>query len=144
MNNKRGWLVVLATMVVGLLLLPAAFAQSSKELRVKVAYKGTGDVSSGSGIHLYLFDTPDISSGSMPIGMTSAWENDSVVVFSYLSNPTVYLVGAYGNYDPMMGPPPTGTPVAFYRAGEPSPTPINMDQDKVEIEFIFDDSFRMP
>ncbi len=122
----------------------AVLAQESRELRVKVNYTGAGTVDSTHGIHLYLFDTPDISAGSMPIGMSSAWENGAVVVFSGVYSQTVYLAGAYGDYDPSMGPPPSGTPVALYRPGEPVPTPIAMDQATVEIEFTFDDSFRMP
>ncbi|GAB4118792.1 MAG: hypothetical protein Kow001_18450 [Acidobacteriota bacterium] len=135
-------LLILAALVC-LSALPA-FAQETRELRVKVSYTGTGTVDSTHGIHLYLFDTPDISAGSMPIGMSSAWENGSVVVFSGISSQTVYLAGAYGDYDPSMGPPPSGTPVSLYRPGEPTPTPIAMDQAVVEIEFAFDDSFRMP
>jgi hypothetical protein len=123
---------------------PSVFAQETRELRVKASYTGTGTVDSTHGIHLYLFDTPDISAGSMPIGMSSAWENGSVVVFSGISSQTVYLAGAYGDYDPSMGPPPSGTPVSLYRPGEPTPTPIAMDRAVVEIEFAFDDSFRMP
>lgn len=137
-------------LVVGMLVLGPMFSgtelqgQQAKELSVKVQYQGAGEVDSRNGIHLYLFDTPNISAGSMPIAMSSAWQNGSEVTFSYIHNATVYMVGAYGAYDPNMGPPPTGTPVAFYRAGEPTPTPIAMDKDKVQIEFTFDDSFRMP
>ncbi|MFZ0428415.1 MAG: hypothetical protein WAO20_09885 [Acidobacteriota bacterium] len=136
-------------LVLGVLAL-LAFAQvsaqnSSRELRVKLTYSGPGQVDAAHGIHLYVFDTPDISTGSMPIAMDSARENGAVLVVPGLTQEKVYLVAAYGDYDTMMGPPPSGTPIALYKPGDVNmPTPIAMDKDKVEVEFQFDDSMKMP
>ena len=128
-----------------LLFVPAALSQSGKKLNVKVAYRGAGEVDAGSPIHLYLFDTPNISEGSMPVGWTSVSENGSVATFQGLNYATVYLVGAYGSYDAASGPPPSGTPVALFRPGDPAgATPIALAKEETEISFEFDDSFRMP
>jgi hypothetical protein len=65
-----------------------------------------------------------------------------------LTAETVYLVAAFdeaGGYD-MQGPPPSGTPVAVYKPGEPQvPAPIKLEAGKdTEIKFSFDESIRMP
>ncbi len=122
-----------------------AAAQSGRELHVKASYSGAGEVDSAQGIHVYLFDTPNISEASIPIGMRSAHRNGEVLKFPGITQSTVYLVAAYGDYDPMMGPPPSGTVVAMYKPGDPAgATPVAMEEETVEIEFDFDDAFRMP
>lgn len=116
-----------------------------RELRVKLTYSGPGTVDAAHGIHLYVFDSPDIGTGSMPIAMDSVHKNGAELVFGSITQPTVYLAAAYGDYDAMSGPPPSGTPVALYKPGDVNmPTPIQMDKDTVEVEFRFDDSMKMP
>jgi hypothetical protein len=117
--------------------------EGSKTLKVKVTYEGEGEVDSTHGIHLFLFDTPDIGQGAMPINMNSVFKNDGVISFSSIRTENVYLVGAYGDLS-LMGPPPSGTPVSFYKPGQPTATAILMDKDEVEIHFVFDDSNKMP
>lgn len=121
---------------------PAA-AQSPSQLVVKATYSGEGEVSGTSQIYLYLFDSPDIGQGAMPISMMTSARNGADVTFNGLTASTVYLVAAYGDYDPM-GPPPSGTPVSFYLPGNPIPTGIPLNEEKVTVEFTFDDSVRMP
>jgi hypothetical protein len=140
-----------ALMISGLLLtfsqpLVAQSAADLSTLKVKLTYKGKGEVDSTHGIHAYLFDSPDFASGAMvmPINMNSVWKNGDVLTFPSLSADAVYLTVAYGDYDVMMGPPPTGTPVAMYEVGQPTPTPIKLDRETVEIEVVFDDTFSMP
>lgn len=117
---------------------------ATKTLEAKVSYTGAGEVDSTHAIHIYLFDTPDIGSGSMPIAWNSSHKNGEAVSMSGISAGTVYLVVAYGDYDVTTGPPPSGTPVSFYLPGNPYPTPIKMDESVVKIEFEFDDAARMP
>jgi hypothetical protein len=128
------------------ILLTIAFSQGfeTKTLKAKVTYAGEGEVDSTKQIHVYLFDTPNIDSGAMPIAWNSSSENGKSVSFSGLTAETLYLVAAYGDYDPTMGPPPSGTPVSYYVPGNPYPTPIEMNESEVEIEFEFDDSATMP
>ena len=118
-------------------------AQSARQLIVKATYSGQGEVDAAKQIFLYLFDSPEIAQGAMPIAMMTSAKNGADVVFNGLTPPVVYLVAAYGDFDPM-GPPPSGTPVAFYLPGDPTPTGIPIDEEKVTIEFSFDDSIRMP
>ncbi len=146
MKSTRAVLILLALVgAITLAILPGLAQSPTKELRVKVTYSGPGSVDATHGIHLYVFDTPDIGAGSMPIAADSIYENGGEFVFGSVTQPTVYLAAAYGDYDAMMGPPPSGTPVALYKPGDMNmPTPIKMDTDKVQVEFKFDDSMKMP
>lgn len=129
-----------------------AHAQDLIELRVTVQYDGSGPVNEQHGIHLFFFDSPDFASGDpnvIPIAMRTVYSNGQTVVLAGLRQETVYLVAAYnedGSYDTPMGPPPSGTPVAIYRADDPAaPTPIALKgEPTVAIDFTFDDSDRMP
>jgi hypothetical protein len=124
----------------------------AKALKVRVTYKGPGEVDQSHGIYLFLFDNPDFvqSPGSvMPIAFQSTRANEQSVTFAGLTASTVYLVAAFdekGAYDITMGAPPSGTPVALYRPGDSQiPTPISLEEGKeIEIKFQFDDSNRMP
>lgn len=124
----------------------------AKSLKVKVVYKGQGEVDQTHGVYLFLFDSPDFvqSPGSvMPIAFQSTRANDQSITFASLTSSTVYLVAAFdekGNYDISAGAPPSGTPVALYRPGDSQvPTPISLEEGKeIEIKFEFDDSNRMP
>lgn len=116
----------------------------SKTLKVRISYLGEGEVDSTHGIHVWLFNTPNIAEGATPVSMNSSYENGAVMTFSSLSESPLYLVVAYGDFS-LMGPPPSGTPVAMYKPGDVSPpTAIELTEDVVEIEFTFDDSYRMP
>jgi hypothetical protein len=124
----------------------------AKALKVKVSYKGPGEVDQSHGIYLFLFDSPDFvqNPGSvMPIAFQSTRANEQSVTFASLAASTVYLVAAFdekGTYDISAGAPPSGTPVALYRPGDSQiPTHINLEEGKeVEIRFEFDDANRMP
>jgi hypothetical protein len=144
-KRETFWLSSFAFLILAATWFCPVLAQTSSPrcLEVKVSYTGPGEVGNGKGIHLYLFDTPDIAQGVLPIGMRSTYKNSEVVVFNAVTVSPVYLVAAYGGFD-LMGPPPSGTPVAFYEAGNPRPTPIELNERKMEILFTFDDSIVMP
>jgi hypothetical protein len=146
MKATRALLIcLLAGALAALVASPLCAQSSSKELRVKLTYTGPGTVDATHGIHLYAFDTPNINEGSMPIAMDSVYENGKEVVLTYITQSPVYLAASYGDFDPMSGPPPSGTPIALYKPGDVNmPTPIPMDKAKVEVDFKFDDSMRMP
>jgi len=149
-----GLCLILAPMSVSMALQetsPAVKPQHNS-LKVTVSYQGTVKVDQGHGVYLFLFDTPDFvqNPGSvMPISFQSVHANEESVVFEGLSATTVYLVGAFdekGTYDVSSGAPPSGTPVALYKPGDPeAPTSIKLEEGKeTEIKFVFDDSVRMP
>jgi hypothetical protein len=122
-----------------------------KVLKVTITYEGKGKVDSDHGIYLFLFDSPDFvqNPGSVvPIGFQSTSTNGGTVTFRSLAE-NVYLVAIFddkGGYTPASGAPPSGTPVAVYKPGDPAmPTPIKLDAGKeVELKFVFDDSMLMP
>lgn len=123
-----------------------SIAQQTRSLKVKASYAGPGEVDQTHQIHLFVFDTPNIQAGTMPIGFGRVAENGGTVQVNHLTAETVYLVGVYdekGTYNSPQGPPPAGTPVSFYKPGSPEPSPINLKETS-EIEFVFDDSDRMP
>ncbi len=130
---------------------PAVKGQG-KALKVTLSYQGKGKVDKSHGIYLFLFNTPDFvqnPGSAMPIAFQSIFSNDESVTFSALAGENVYLTVAYdegGTYSFAAGAPPSGSPVALYKPGDPQvPTPIRLEDDKtVEIKFSFDDSFRMP
>ncbi|HUG44042.1 MAG TPA: hypothetical protein VMN76_07375 [Acidobacteriota bacterium] len=128
-------------------------AQHVANLKINVQYRGEGTVDRGHGIHIFFFDSPDFTSGNadvIPIAMRTVYENGDSVVLEGLRQKTVYLAVAYnesGDYDPPMGPPPSGTPVAVYRMDDPAaPTPIHLEEGGrlVEVDLVFDDANRMP
>lgn len=130
---------------------PASKPQA-KSLKVTVSYKGKGKVDQSHGVYLFLFDTPDFvqnPGSAIPIAFQTLRANDESVTFGGLTVTTVYLVAAFdekGTYDISAGAPPSGTPVALYKPGDPQvPTPIKLEENKeLEIKFEFDDSIRMP
>lgn len=158
MANRWSLVIGLCLMFVPLSVLMAAQETSpaskpqTKSLKVTVSYKGNGKVDQSHGIYLFVFDSPDFvqNPGSvMPIAFQTLRANDDSVTFSGLAATTVYLVAAFdekGTYDISAGAPPSGTPVALYKPGDPQvPTPIKLEEKKeLEIKFEFDDSIRMP
>ena len=141
---KHTWSFVLCLMVNLACTSIVAQGPSTRTLEVKMTFTGEGNVSNSNAIHIYLFDKPEIDSGAIPISWASATENGQNVSIGGLTATTVYLVAAYGDYDPTMGPPPRETPVSFYLPGDPYPKAIELDKEKTEIDFTFDDSIRMP
>ncbi len=123
-----------------------------KTLKVTVSYEGKGKVDKAHGIYLFLFNTPDFvqnAGGVMPIAFQSVFSNGDTVTFSGLAAENVYLTAAYdegGTYNIAAGPPPSGSPVALYKPGDPQPpTAIKLEEGKAaEIKFSFDESIRMP
>lgn len=122
----------------------------SKTLKLTVNYTGPGEVDRDHGIHIFVFDNPAFVEGTttvMPVAMRSVYKNGETISIELFSD-TVYLVVAYnekGDYDPPMGPPPSGTPTALYRPGDPGmPTPIHLKNGETEVTFTFGDQYRMP
>ena len=130
---------------------PSSAAEAgSKILKLTVNYTGPGEVDRDHGIHIFVFDNPAFVEGTtpvMPVAMRSVYKNGETISIELFSD-TVYLVAVYnekGNYDPPMAPPPSGTPTALYRPGDPEmPTPIHLKNGETEVTFTFDDQYRMP
>ena len=140
-------------------LLAAAIAPSSGTLRaaplgthltagtvkVTVTYKGKGTVDSSHQLWVWLFDSPNIGAGSMPIAQVSLDKNGTDAVFEGVAGDKVYVAVAFDEKGGMMGdgPPPTGSPVGVLAGKEGAPSPVTPG-DKGVATLTFDDSFRMP
>ena len=112
---------------------------------VKVQYKGKGTVDGKHQVWVWLFTTPDIQPGAMPIAQLSVAHNGEVAVFEGVPADKVWIVAAFDEQGTMdgMGPPPSGTPVGIYADATGAPAGV-VPGDKKESVLTFDDSFRMP
>lgn len=144
---------VLASIVVILL---AGFAQpasvlkassatvSAGAVKVTIHYKGKGKVDGSHKIWVWLFDTPSIGPGAMPIDQSSTEKNDAEVVFDGVAPSQVYIAVAFDETGAMMGdgPPPTGTPIGILSVNG-APSGVTPGEKGVAV-LTFDDSLRMP
>ena len=112
---------------------------------VKVNYKGKGTVDGKHQVWIWLFTSPDIQPGTLPIAQLSLANNGEVAVFEGVGADKVWIVAAFDEQGAMdgMGPPPSGTPVGIYMDANGAPLGV-VPGDKKESLLTFDDSFRMP
>ena len=147
---KRVLTVVVATFVIGLmqsagtLNASSAPAVAAGNVKVTVHYKGKGTVDASHKIWVWLFDTPNIGAGSMPIDQSSLDANGAEIVFSGVAPSEVWIAVAFDEQGAMMGdgPPPTGTPIGILmKDGKPASVPPG---DNGIAVVTFDDTMRMP
>jgi hypothetical protein len=145
--SKRAFLILA---VLGLGGLVAQENQSTtRTLKLKLSYTGTGTVDEKHKLYVFLFDSPDFIKGEQipPIGAQSASAKSETLTFTVTTSP-VYIVAAYdiaGSYDGQSGPPPSGSPVAVYSTEPGAPAPIKIEAGKTaEVELAFDDTIKMP
>jgi len=121
---------------------PADSQDSS--VRVIVKYTGKGPVDETHRVWLWLFDTPDIGPGSMPIAELSVGKNGDTATFDSVGAAKVWIAAAYDVHGTMSGsaPPPSGTPIGIYASSTGAPEGVKPG-DKAAI-LTFDDSQRMP
>jgi hypothetical protein len=114
-------------------------------VKVTVNYKGKGVVDSSHQLWVWLFDTPNIGAGSMPIGQVTLDKNGAVAVFDGLSDGPVYVAVAFDEKGGMAGdgPPPSGTPIGVLAGKDFAPMAV-VPGDKGVVTLVFDDSQRMP
>ena len=112
---------------------------------VTVKYTGKGSVDSNHRIWVWIFETPQIVEGSIPIGEQSIDQNGGTATFK-TSAKQVYVAIAYDEAGGFMGqaPPPSGSPVTMYGAkADMQPAPVTPGA-KGKIVVSFDDTQRMP
>ena len=114
-------------------------------VKVTVTYKGKGTVDASHQLWVWLFDSPNIGAGSMPIAQVSLDKNGAEAIFENVAGDAVYVAVAFDEKGAMMGdgPPPTGTPIGILAGKEGAPIPVTPG-DKEVAKLLFDDSFRMP
>jgi hypothetical protein len=111
---------------------------------VTVKYTGKGSVDETHRLWIWLFDSPDIAPGSIPVAELSLEKNGDVASFTNVAAPQVWIAIAYDEKGGFGGsaPPPSGSPVTLYMdaSGPAAVTP----GDKTAVTVTFDDSQRMP
>lgn len=126
--------------------LAAATPDQSGDHRVIVTatYTGAGEVNATHRIWIWLFDTPDIGPGSMPIAEMSAETNGAPVTFAHVTPAKVWVAVAYDEKGGFTGnaPPPSGSPIAIYGAKPGVADPVEPGP-KARAAIKFDASQRM-
>ena len=114
-------------------------------VKVTVHYKGKGTVDSTHRVFVWLFPSPDIGPGSMPIAELTVDKNGDTAAFEAIAEDRVWIAAAYDVQGVMSGsaPPPPGTPVGLYVGSDGAPRSVVPGDSTVAV-LSFDDSFRMP
>jgi hypothetical protein len=143
----RNFLAILMTVVaLGATATGAVVPQAKPaDVSVTVAYTGKGGVDEAHPIWVFLFDSPEIGSGSVvPIMAMSVKKSGAAAVFKGVTADPVYIAVAYdekGGYDGNSGPPPSGVPVSIYSTdGKGTPAAV---KPAAKVKLSFDDSRRM-
>jgi hypothetical protein len=129
---------------------PDGQSATTRTLKIKLSYTGSGPVDEKHKILVFLFDTPDFVKGdAMPLGASQqAAAKTTTVTFTDLTVSPVYAAAVYdptGGYDGQSGPPPSGSSLGMYAKTPGTPEPIKIDPGKAaEIDLSFDDTVKMP
>jgi hypothetical protein len=113
-------------------------------VKVSINYKGKGTVEAKHRVWVWLFSSPDIGPGAMPIAETSIEANGAVATFDGVDAERVWIAVAFDENGTFSGsaPPPSGSPVGVF-AG-PDGAPKSVVPGEATVVLTFDDSFRMP
>ena len=124
---------------------PADPAVVAGTVKVTVNYKGKGKVDAAHKLWVYLFDSPNIGAGSIPIGQIAIEKNGADAVFEDVAGDKVYVAVAFDEHGTMMGdgPPPTGSPIGVLSGADGAPSAV-MPGAKTGAVLNFDDTTRMP
>jgi hypothetical protein len=129
----------------GVLNAAAAVTVNAGAVKITVTYKGKGTVDTSHKIWVWLFDTPNIGPGAMPIDQIALDKNGTDAVFENVAGDKVYVAVAFDEKGVMAGdgPPPTGTPIGILMGSDGAPSGVTPG-DKAPVALNFDDSIRMP
>lgn len=129
----------------GVLNAAPAVTGNSGTVKVTVTYKGKGTVDTSHKIWVWLFDTPNIGPGAMPIDQVALDKNGADAVFENVAGDKVYVAVAFDEKGVMAGdgPPPTGTPIGILMGPDGAPGGVTPG-GKDPVTLNFDDTMRMP
>ena len=115
-------------------------------VKVTIKYGGKGDVDDSHRLWVWLFDTPNIGPGAMPIAETSIDKNGGVATFDAVSAPQVWIAVAYDVHGGFAGmaPPPSGSPASTYGAAAGGAPAAVTPGENGAVTLAFDDTFKMP
>jgi hypothetical protein len=145
---KKVLTVVVVTLLAGVAARAAtlnAEPTTAGAVKVTVNYKGKGTVDASHKVWVWLFDSPNIGAGSMPIDQIALEKNGADAVFENVAPGQVWIAVAFDEQGRMMGdaPPPTGTPISVLMGKDGAPTAV-VPGPKGAVVLTFDDSLRMP
>ncbi len=114
------------------------------DVKVTVKYTGKGEVDDTHRLWIWLFDSPNIGPGAMPISESSLTKNGDAATFKAVSAEQVWIAVAYDEKGGFAGsaPPPTGAPVMIYGAETGAFTAVAPGDDAA-VTVTFNDSMRM-
>lgn len=124
---------------------PLATHVAAGTVKVTIHYTGKGKVDASHQLWVWLFDTPNIGPGAMPIAQVSLGNNDLDAVFDAVAPEKVWVAVAFDESGGMTGdaPPPTGTPIGILLGKDFAPMAV-VSGSKAAALLTFDDSQRMP
>ena len=118
----------------------------ANSVNVTVKYAGKGVVDANHRLWAWLFTTPDIGPGSIPIAEESIQKYGGTITFANVSAKEVYIAVAYDEAGGFVGnaPPPPGSPIALYgvKTGADQPVPV-VPGPKGSVTLTFNDAQRM-
>jgi len=120
-------------------------ADTASAVSITVKYEGKGTVDASHKIWVWLFDTPEIGPGSIPIAEDSMAKNGGTVNFPSVAAP-VYIAVAYDEQGGFAGqaPPPPGSPIGLYGSKGPNDKPVPVTPGpKGAVKMVFTDAQRM-
>ena len=138
-------LAILTQPAASLTAAPLATSAAAGTVKVTVHYKGKGNVDASHKLWVWVFDTPNIGPGSMPLYQVALDKNGIEAVFEGVAADKVWIAVAYDESGGMTGdgPPPSGTPIGILAGSDGAPVAV-MSGAKDTAVLTFDDSQRMP
>jgi hypothetical protein len=125
----------------------ARHGQQGGTLEVTVNYAGPGDIDESHALYLAIYPSADMQADNI-IGAQIVTSNGETVSFENVGVATIYLSGFYDEQGGWTGttPVPSGSPAGAYIAdGSFAPSPIEVGAgETVQVDFTFNDLFRMP
>lgn len=124
---------------------PTGAPATGEGVKVTVKYTGKGEVDASHRLWIWLFDTPDIGPGAIPILEMSLDKNGGTAAFPDVAAQKMWIAVAYDEKGGFTGsaPPPSGSPVTLYGISNGAPAPVTPGAQG-EVTVTFDDSQRMP
>lgn len=100
-----------------------AAAPGPNEVAVTVTYTGKAPVDDTHEIWVFLFDSPKVGAGTLPVAVQTLKKSGGTATFKNITVDPVYVAVAFdekGDYDGNAAPPPPGTPIGLYvKDGQP-------------------------
>jgi hypothetical protein len=114
------------------------------EVLVTVTYTGKGPVDATHEIWVFLFDSTP-ARGVTPLMTQTLRKSGDTAVFKGVTHDPAYVAVAYdhaGDYDGTAGPPPVGTPIAYYSTDGKNAAPLKT-AGGAKIKISFNETRRM-